>query len=203
MFAGMDFCPECGTRAARVDGDGTLPCPGCKNRMQAIHVGDTPLFECGECHATWLDSDTFTKLCANREAHGAVADMLGPKIVGPKATTQTGVRYLPCPACQKVMNRENFGHRSGVIIDVCKGHGVWLERGELHAVLAFVDAGGLERARRMDDERRAEERRAFEAATRDTARPMSGGWTAVRSGRNDSIGSISSVLEDALRRLLT
>jgi Zn-finger nucleic acid-binding protein len=200
MFVGMEFCPECGAKAARSDGDATLACPGCRETMRAVQVGQTPLFECAGCHSTWLDTETFTTLCATREAHGAVADMLGPKTTSVTATAASAVRYLPCPACTKVMNRENFGHRSGVIIDVCKGHGVWLERGELHSVLAFVDGGGLERAKRLDDERRAQERRSFEAAARGAAPRASGGWNVVHADRDTSM---SSILEEALRKLLT
>jgi Zn-finger nucleic acid-binding protein len=48
------------------------------------------------------------------------------------------------------MNRTNFGHRSGIVIDVCKSHGVWLEHNELRRVLNFIDSGGLERSRAMD-----------------------------------------------------
>jgi hypothetical protein len=32
-----------------------------------------------------------------------------------------------------------------VIVNTCKGHGAWLESGDLRRVLAFIDAGGLER----------------------------------------------------------
>ncbi len=45
------------------------------------------------------------------------------------------------------MNRQNFARLSGVIVDVCKGHGVWFNAGELQAIVEFVRAGGLERAR--------------------------------------------------------
>ena len=95
----------------------------------------------------------------------------GRKRLVSRRPRRAGVRYLACPSCTKIMNRENFGHRSGVIIDVCKGHGVWLDRGELHSVLAFVDSGGLERARRLEDQRQAEERRAFEFLRHDPRQP--------------------------------
>src|SRR5205085_2081247 len=68
------------------------------------------------------------------------------------------VRYVACPICKKIMNRQNFGRRSGVVIDVCKGHGVWFEHGELRATLAFIDSGGFERARQADEQRQIEER---------------------------------------------
>lgn len=36
------------------------------------------------------------------------------------------------------MARKNFGERSGIVVDVCKVHGVWLDRGELDALLAYA-----------------------------------------------------------------
>lgn len=62
---------------------------------------------------------------------------------GPRVGASDEVRYRQCPLCEKLMNRTNFGDRSGVIIDVCKGHGAWFQARELHDVLAFIDSGGL------------------------------------------------------------
>jgi Zn-finger nucleic acid-binding protein len=39
------------------------------------------------------------------------------------------------------MARRNFKDRSGVIVDVCTAHGVWLDRGELDALLRFASSG--------------------------------------------------------------
>ncbi len=70
------------------------------------------------------------------------------------------VRYRSCPSCGQVMNRKNFGRRSGVIVDVCTTHGVWFDPGELTAVLEFVASGGLAESRRRDlEDARAELRR--------------------------------------------
>lgn len=63
---------------------------------------------------------------------------------------EQAVKYLNCPVCQKVMNRQQFGRMSGVIVDTCKQHGVWFDGGELHAVVQFVTRGGLERARERE-----------------------------------------------------
>ena len=81
-------------------------------------------------------------------------DLPVPKALAPRAD-----RYWPCPACGHLMNRQNFAHLSGVIVDVCKGHGVWFNAGELQAIVEFVRAGGLERAR-------AREKADYEAARR-------------------------------------
>jgi Zn-finger nucleic acid-binding protein len=58
------------------------------------------------------------------------------------------------------MTRRNFGGNSGVIIDVCRSHGVWFDRGELPRVLAFVEAGGLELARKREAGSERDQQRA-------------------------------------------
>src|SRR5690606_39479191 len=72
------------------------------------------------------------------------------------------VRYRGCPACGVLMNRRNFGRRSGVIVDVCKEHGVWFDADELTAVLEFVARGGLVKQRQSqleEAQRRLSQRR--------------------------------------------
>ena len=137
--------------------------------MHHVRVGATDLMECNDCASTWLDAETFMKLCADREQRGMVASMVGstPRVARPQAR----VRYHPCPKCGKTMNRQNFGRRSGVIIDVCKGHGAWFEHGELQAVMSFVDKGGLEQTRRIEDEMRREEHRRMIEALRSLMTP--------------------------------
>lgn len=57
------------------------------------------------------------------------------------------------------MNRINFGRMSGTIVDVCRGHGTFLDRGELHQVVRFIQEGGLDRAREAQRQDLADERR--------------------------------------------
>jgi Zn-finger nucleic acid-binding protein len=59
------------------------------------------------------------------------------------------VQYLKCPDCQRHMHRRNFARASGVIIDECKDHGVWLDCDELGKIAAFVASGGLAYARQL------------------------------------------------------
>jgi Zn-finger nucleic acid-binding protein len=44
------------------------------------------------------------------------------------------------------MLRQNFMHRSRVIIDVCKRHGVWFDADKLSCLLDWVHCGGVEAA---------------------------------------------------------
>lgn len=68
-----------------------------------------------------------------------------------------GVTYVRCPVCATVMNRVNFGARSGVIVDRCPDHGVWLDGGELRQLFEWTKAGGglLEKERRERQKKEA------------------------------------------------
>jgi hypothetical protein len=67
------------------------------------------------------------------------------------------------------MHRRNFGQISGVILDWCRGHGWWFDAEELGRVLAFVDGGGLERAREKRHEYRKLELERLERRSRESA----------------------------------
>jgi hypothetical protein len=58
-----------------------------------------------------------------------------------------------------MMNRQNFGRLSGTIVDICSGHGTFLDRGELHQVVKFILDGGFARTRQAELDRIKEEQR--------------------------------------------
>jgi Zn-finger nucleic acid-binding protein len=154
MFESAIYCPSCGARRARTAGSARrAPCPACRGVMREVDIGQTSLLECDRCHGTWLDAATFEHVCADRETQAAV--LHSPSPVPPPANAE--VRYRPCVACGKLMNRLNFGRLSGTIVDVCKGHGTFLDAGELHAIVQFIQGGGLDRARQRQLEELKEE----------------------------------------------
>jgi Zn-finger nucleic acid-binding protein len=179
MFAGARFCANCGAEAVRtlVDEAKPLKCPRCRVDMQALQLGKTEARECAQCGGLWLDADTLDRLTNEHDQLVAATSVLAARI--PLTPTPTDiVRYVPCPDCEKLMNRTNFAHASGVILDVCKGHGVWLDRGELQRVLDFVDSGGLAIARDHERVKLGEEQRRLEMmkATAAVGAPPQGGF---------------------------
>lgn len=56
-----------------------------------------------------------------------------------------------------MMNRINFGSRSGVVIDRCKEHGVWLDAGELRQLCEWIKHGGKLLDKEKTEERKKEE----------------------------------------------
>jgi Zn-finger nucleic acid-binding protein len=210
MFVGMQFCPSCGAKGSRelLDDTSRLACPACRNRMQHVRVGTTPMHECSACASAWLSTTVFGELCMNREERGATIALIGAR--GIDVATQVdrprGVtRYVPCPECSKLMNRSNFGHRSGVLIDVCKGHGAWFERGELARVLSFIDEGGLERARADEQQRQAEDQKRLAREMREVAQLSASvnERTVFRFHRSGSGDWGTALLRDALEKLFS
>jgi Zn-finger nucleic acid-binding protein len=165
MFDGTKFCPHCGAARARVEKDqARLQCPSCRRALERIAIGATALMECASCDGIWADADSFEHLCANSEARAAVLHRLERPT--PEPATQR-VQYRQCPLCGKMMNRVNFSRVSGTVVDVCKGHGTWLDAGELHQIVTFIQNGGLERARDLQiQELKEQERNARDAELR-------------------------------------
>jgi Zn-finger nucleic acid-binding protein len=160
LFDGAGFCQHCGAKRQREEAGGAaIRCPACRAAMAWVRVGQTDLLECERCDATWVEAETFERICADREAQGAVLHT-APRHGAPYASPpEPTIRYRPCPRCAKLMNRVNFGRVSGTVVDVCKGHGTFLDRGELHAIVRFIQGGGLEKTRAREREDIAEERR--------------------------------------------
>lgn len=163
MFDEATFCTACGARWARTERPSEVKCPACRAVMGDVAVGDVHLLECSRCDAVWMDVTAFERICADQESQAAVIHHR------PTAPPAGGGRvgYRPCVRCGTMMNRVNFARLSGTVIDVCKGHGTFLDRGELQAIVRFIQGGGLERARRRQlEELKEQERRLREQAAR-------------------------------------
>jgi Zn-finger nucleic acid-binding protein/predicted RNA-binding Zn-ribbon protein involved in translation (DUF1610 family) len=183
IFQGAAFCPKCGAPGARTETEATgARCPACRNALEQVAIGAASLLECPRCDGVWLEAEAFERICADRESQAAV---LHRWTAGTHATAVEPVRYRPCVRCGKMMNRTNFGRLSGTIVDVCRGHGTFLDTGELHAVVTFIQQGGLERMRAREiDDLKDEQRRLREVqsdATRharhtDARVDLAGSW---------------------------
>jgi len=85
------------------------------------------------------------------ELAGALADLSGRE--GPENAQLVPPGQRPCPICGRHMQVEQF---SGVPIDVCRDHGLWLDVGELPTILAQARSG--ERRRRLHEIREARQK---------------------------------------------
>lgn len=153
---------------------GELPCPGCGAALVRRRAGSTLFDECDHCSGVWLTPPILDALSSGAESRAALRLSDSPSSPpGAGAAQATAISYRRCPDCGKMMNRTNYALGSGVVVDVCRTHGSWFDAGELSSIIAFIEGGGLERARRRELERL--EARASEAKRRAATAGVSGG----------------------------
>ncbi|MBU1172741.1 MAG: zf-TFIIB domain-containing protein [Proteobacteria bacterium] len=126
--------------------DSARTCPRCKISLQTIDLkveGKFLIERCEQCLGLFFDTGELEALLKASVTHVYHIDR--QKIDGLNQTSPSKdypTTYIPCPVCGSIMNRVNFGTRSGVIIDRCPEHGMWLDGGELRHLLEWVKAGG-------------------------------------------------------------
>jgi Zn-finger nucleic acid-binding protein len=90
---------------------------------------------CTQCHGMFLSPRAWHALSNLPERVAAIESRYPPKVLPPAAL----VPLVACPACRAEAERAQFAMVSGVVIDVCsRRHGIWLDSGELGAILRFL-----------------------------------------------------------------
>ncbi|MFZ1699682.1 MAG: zf-TFIIB domain-containing protein [Pyrinomonadaceae bacterium] len=179
MFVGSKFCGHCGAIAAPVDvslDDSEYECPRCRVDLEQLSIGETELRGCTKCDGLWLEIGTFETICADRESQSAVLGFLEKRTV--RSSPLTKVSYVPCPDCGELMNRNNFAKASGVIVDLCKQHGVWFDADELPSIIEFIQKGGMDLAREREKNEIDQERKKLrdDQRTQERLNARQGHW---------------------------
>lgn len=158
---------------------GGARCPACSGDLLPVESGGEAALRCPGCGGLWLDPATLSRLTtAAVEPRAALPEGVPPqRRREPPKVQPDEVRYRRCPDCDDLMNRVNFARVSGVILDVCRSHGAFLDAGELDRIRAFLAQGGArrfsvardiaaererDRARRERDRRRPTDRDPYD-----------------------------------------
>lgn len=136
-----------------------LSCPDCRLLLDAFAGENGRLYDCSRCGGQFVEAALLRDLLERRAVCGGAV----PRRPSAQRPVVGAVRYVPCPACSQLMGRKNFGGHSGVIIDVCREHGVWFDESELPRVLEFVERGGLAEERRRELAELTRQRAALQA----------------------------------------
>ena len=150
-------CSYCGTRndmdvltidrfAVSRQGSSRRQCPDCRIPLQTIRLSTDGAFaieRCDTCFGLFFDPGELQAfLAASVSPTFQINTREIVNINRERASQDRQVRYIPCPECGILMNRVNFGYRSGVVMDQCRKHGVWLDNGELTHLMEWKKAGG-------------------------------------------------------------
>ena len=174
--SGSVRCAYCGSRAdldlqgwSHAEGSGPWAehsCPNGHGPLELVEIEALRLGRCPTCLGLFLEPGSLGTLLRPTASEVLTTDrrLLDALTAAPRHD-QDAVRYRPCAVCGDLMNRNLFGHRSGVIVDRCRDHGVWLDAGELRQLLEWTRAGGA----LLDQRQRQEEQDQDERAARRAA----------------------------------
>ncbi|HXV76767.1 MAG TPA: zf-TFIIB domain-containing protein [Candidatus Polarisedimenticolaceae bacterium] len=206
------FCHHCATpivpqgRAGEPTG---VDCPVCGSgrtlNSRSLAQDRVTVLECGACAGMWVGRRAFELIAEKARGVAASADEpLAATAAGGGASpaAQHGSLYRRCPECNQMMNRRNFGRRSGIVIDSCKDHGIWFDAEELDRILRWIRQGGEARSRKRADEERGRGVSAADRFLNQRLDRMAGqGSTSIRVertgfDRDDLVGGMIRLLFD-------
>ncbi len=135
-------CPFCAWRVEVSYKDKLLPCPHCSKPMEKVEEIESVLDVCPDCEGMWCENDTLAEITRERDVYKR--DDIPRKFI--RKPPPSEFTYIKCPICAKVMNRMNFARLSGIMIDICIRHGIWLDAGEIEEIRRFIANGGIDKA---------------------------------------------------------
>jgi Zn-finger nucleic acid-binding protein len=121
-------------------------CPVCHIPLQTIDLkinGHLYIERCQTCFGLFFDPGEIDVLLESSVSGVfSVNANLIDTINRERYPVNNKVKYVKCPVCQVLMNRVNFAYRSGVVVDQCAAHGIWLDNGEIIHLMEWKKAGG-------------------------------------------------------------
>ena len=150
-------CSYCGQRNSvniistpvkKLDDRDKINCPVCDITLERMDIGlreRVVAHHCDKCDGLFLNHNDLKK---SIDAQSKGVTRVNPKLLrfvldNPRYEKQSTKRfYRKCPLCSVMMVRVNYKSVSGVIIDKCMEHGVWLDGGELQQLFEWSEVGG-------------------------------------------------------------
>lgn len=114
-----------------------VSCPRCEIALKKVRLG----LICRQCEGCWFNFQELDKaLAASDEA--LIAYGLQPTLRGDVSSVSL-TATINCPVCDSKLQRFPYMVDSGVMVDVCSKHGMWLDDGELGAIRSYCRYAGV------------------------------------------------------------
>jgi Zn-finger nucleic acid-binding protein len=161
----MMVCPFCGSRQdidlrkvhfRDLGSDASLSCPDCRTALNVIEIDTDPAMtieRCPACVGMFFNHGELEKLLEENTSEVILLDKQQLSGIAEHFGHEHEVLYLQCPMCHERMSHRNFGGSSGVILDHCGTHGMWVQGGELRRLLEWWAAGGKHLHQQNEQER--------------------------------------------------
>lgn len=119
-----------------------MECPACGTALGTGTYEGVAVEACATCGGRFVAYDALRTILtteANARSGQERADAISA--AGTAATVAPEERpTLACPRCRSQMRRYVHQYASGVWVDACDTHGVWLDAGELERLEAYAEA---------------------------------------------------------------
>jgi Zn-finger nucleic acid-binding protein len=115
-------------------------CLRCKGALVNHRHEGVIIDRCSTCGGVWLDQgelEAIIETRLNEHAPSFVEETLKQGKAGLPEQAQHDL--IPCPKCTSTMKVINYAYDSGVIINICPNHGIWLDSKELERIEAYRD----------------------------------------------------------------
>lgn len=111
-------------------------CPECGEPLVAFELEGIEIDRCVTCGGTWLDAG---ELATITELSGAAPGRMREALAAAKGRKAEKRR---CPRCRAKLRVITIGEEEPIELDRCpRGHGLWLDRGEIRAVIKSFGEG--------------------------------------------------------------
>ena len=114
-----------------------ISCPRCDIALRKIRLG----LLCRQCEGCWLNFDQLDLALTASEDTLKKAGLKGTLKSDHPEINLAGA--LNCPICEEKLRRFPYMVDSGIMVDVCSKHGMWLDDGELGAIRSYCEYAGV------------------------------------------------------------
>lgn len=120
-------------------------CPKCAIDMDIVSSDGVEVDQCPRCGGIWVDTAEEKQALEMTPQVFTVDELRRLRTAYKPVEWKTeDVRYYKCPRCENLMWRRNYLEHSGIIVDKCRDHGTFFDKGEIEKAIEFVKKGGIE-----------------------------------------------------------
>lgn len=113
-------------------------CPACRAELRETQHERIPVLECPDEHGIWLTGDALHAAVHSTEEDRPVEEE-NEMIAGGPRKHMPVEHVIKCPQCDEEMAKAPYGGDSGIVMDVCRNHGIWLDHKELQHIEAWYE----------------------------------------------------------------
>ena len=140
-----------------------MDCPTCAATLVPVHREGIEVDTCPDGHGSWLDAGELQRAVDATAAPRSDEEKAHARATFDRDTAgEEAAPARACLRCGEQMLRTEYDEWSGVVIDICPTHGVWMDHEELERAEAWIESSDealqpeRERLAAIQDEVRAE-----------------------------------------------